>query len=479
MLQDPTNSALSGGTSILGWRTNPTYSLVAPTATLALVSAPSAGAVNVASSEAVVSVNGETDGDVVVTPYIVSAPPGGSGVFTPATATVNSASAIYDTFTFTPDTVGAYSIGMTNDSGLENPAAFGYSSESPYVPPDLSDKWVTDLHPKRPFGASQGTVPAGCLDHAGEANSFNIQSQYASDSTVQTYPAATLVAGVLDADSLTRNAYETVNILVDPDNALRDYYRLRVDKTASGWTASGTNHRRVRAQIAATGTARNTRAWGLDTWFVTAFRIPAAMKSILPQSGSSDWLVFADYHTTPSTDAATTWALEFRGGGPTTPENAQMFIRVHHATTPTAPYSSYDLPLILGGAADEVPADTWIYLMVNFRLWHGYPDPSSAPVATPTGDFYVRPYIAIGSGPVVAKPTHEGLWGIPYPAESVGWARPQYAVVTMYTNPSDFAGDLREAGHLGMQEYLVSDLPPGMTAQDILTAFKTSRELTP
>lgn len=495
MLQDPTNTIVGAASVAPGWRTNPTVPpVVVPTATLALLVAPTSGESGVASADYVVAVDGASDGDVIITPHIVS---GGTGTFTPTTATVNSVSAPYDTFTFTPDSVAEYVLGLTNDRGLGNPDPFGYSSQSPAPPPlDLSKSWVTDLHPLVPFGSSHDVIPAECADHAGEINTFNLLSEYASPSGIKTKKADTTSSdadGTLDADSWTRNAYETFRIIDDVDEGTtRKCFSLRIDKTASGWTTTGAAHRKVRAQINTTGSDRLTRDWGLDTWFVTAVRIPATMKSIPPQTGTFDWVVLAGHHTAEATAASETFRLDFRGGGPSAPENAELFLRVHHQPTPgtTAAYTQTDLPLIPGLSAAtaplEVPADTWIYLIVNHRMWHGY-TPATTDLAAdkiPTGEFYVRPYIAIADGPAVPKTPYNGLWGIPYPAGSVGWQRPHYPKLSVYTNPTDFSDNVRHADFLGMQEYLSSDNPdpvnyPVLSAQNILDAFKASRLIAP
>ena len=494
MLQDPTNTRTGADSAAPGWRTNPTVpSVVVPTATIALLVAPSSGEYQVASADYVVAVDGASDGDVIITPVIIS---GGTGTFTPATATVNSVSALYDTFTFTPDSVAEYVLGLTNDRGLSNPTNFGYSSQSP-APPllDLSESWIMDLHPLRPFAASQGVVPAGCAGHVGDVNNFNLLSEYgATDSGVQVFAAATAVTqadgDTLDSDSLTRNAYETIRIIDDVDEGtIRKCYSLRIDKTTSGWTP--TANQKIRAQINSAGNARNTRDWGLDTWWITAIRIPASMKSSPLPSGTYDWLVFAGHHTTVATVAQSTFRLDFRGGGPTAPENAQLFIEVNWQKTPSAStYTTVKLPLIAGMGSltqpQEVPEDTWIYIIVNHRMWHGY-TPATSDIPTdkiPTGNFYVHPYLAIGDGPAVPKTQHNGLWGAPYPAGSVGWDRPHYPEIAMYTRTAGFSDDIRQVDNLGMQEYLVSDNPdpvnyPTLSAQHILDAFKESRLVTP
>lgn len=489
MLQDPSNTTVGAG-SIAGWRTNPDTAgpIEVPTATLTLIAPPSAGEVDVASEPATVSADGNTLGDVVLTPTIVSAPPGGSGTFTPTALTINSADTPSDSFTFTPDTVGDYSIGITNNRGLANPDPFTYQSQNPYVAPDL-ECWICDLHPKRPMGASQGTVQAG--SHAGESNQFNVQTQVAGTNVAAANIATSgsTAAGTIDADSVTRNAYEWLQIIEDPDNAARDTYVFRLDKTATNWEAN--KGKPIRAQVSMSGNDRRLRPWGAPTWFCTAFRIPAAMKTIT----NPGFILLAEHHTTPPNDLGTGGdhvAIYFNPGG-AVPENSSLKV-----TTSTWNWTTYPAiggsegtktskPIFSGGSnvADQVPEDDWIFVALKYSLWHGYADPSSSPVSTPTGPFYVEPYVAVGDGDVVAKAQITGPWGYPYAANNAGWDYPVYPVLAVYTNPKNGSNwTTMEVMNLGMREWLVSDIEaanPGrtITAHDIIAAFKASRLVAP
>lgn len=498
MLQDPTNTAIGAGSSAPGWRTNTDEGapIIPPPAQLALIAPPSAGEVDVASDAATVAADGDTLGDVIVTPVIVSAPPGGSGTFSPTSLTINSVSTPSDGFSFTPDTVGDYSIGLTNDAGLTNPDPFTYQAQSPYVPPELENNWIVDLHPLRSFVDDQGEVPAGAADHVGESNAFNAQSQYTNNGVKDTLKSAPMGGAynsgglVLDADSLTRGGDETLQIITDPDNASRNAYVFHLDKTATEWLPNG-NSQPIRAQIPATGNPRRTRPWGARTWFCTAIRIPAFMKAVT----SPGFLMFAEHHTsTNSLDTGGDHMGVFFNPGGATPDNASLKITMSTWKSPNWPSTAgdgegpkYSKTLFAGGSnpADQVPEDEWIFIAIDYRLWHGFPDPSASPVATPTGSFYVKPYVAVADGPVVPKPVYTGTWGYPYAAESTGWQRPVYPVCNLYCNPNASSNWTEmEVMNLGMREWLVSDIEaenPGreVTAHDIIAAFRASRLVTP
>lgn len=497
MLQDPSNTAIGAHSVVPGWRTNPDAAapIVLPDATLTLISPPSAGEVDVASDVFTVAADGDTLGDVVITPTIVGAPIGGSGTFSPTALTINSDSTAFDEFTFTPDTVGDYQIGIANDRGLDNPSPVTYQAQSPYVAPELDNNWIVDLHPKRPFAASQGSVPAGSVDHAGQSNTFNAQTQVAGTSvaSIGLNSAGTTTAGTLDSDSLTRNAFEWIRIITDPDNASRDCYDLRLDATAANWAAN--KGKAIRSQFSASGNPRRIRPWGIRTWIAYGLRIPASMKALT----NTGFILFGSYHTSQNdlNTGGGHLSLSFNSGG-SNPDNASLHVLVNTWDAPnwaSAPGGSegpkYTLPLFSGGsnAANQVPEATWIYIVLETSLWHGYPDlHSDFETPTPSGPFYIRPYVAIAEGSLVPKKIYNGTWGYPYGGgANTGWDRPAYPINGLYTNPtngSNWAATGMQVLSLGMREWLDSDIVsenPGrtVTAHDILTAFKASRLVAP
>lgn len=500
MLQDRTNTAIGAGSSAPGWRTNTDEGapIIPPPAQLALIAPPSAGEVDEASDEATVAADGNTYGNIVITPVVVSAPPGGSGVFTPTSITLNSLTNPSDGFSFTPDTVGNYSIGITNNAGLTNPDPFTYQAQSPYVAPELENNWIVDLHPLRSYVDDVGEVPAGSVDHAGEKNAFNVQTQYAGSTVKSAGMGSAYNSGgiVMDADSMTRNGDATHEIIVDPDNPDRNCYVFHLDKTATGWLPNGQSQP-LRAQIPMTGDPRRTRPWGARTWLVTAVRIPAFMAGVT----SPGFICLFDWHTSQNDlgSGGDHAGIYFNPGG-SVPTNSSLRLTVNTWSSPNWPSTQGDgegpktnKTLFAGGSnvADQVPLDEWIFIALDYRLWHGFQDPNTLegsgrnPVPTPTGPFYIKPYVAVGdAGPIVPKPEYTGTWGYPY-GYTDGWDRPAYCKVELYCNPKAASNWTElEILNLGMREWLVSDIEaenPGreVTAHDIIAAFRASRLVTP
>lgn len=86
---------------------------------------PDTGLVGVASASFTVSVAGPVATAIVVTPGSSS----GGGTFAPTSVSLTAA-APSATFTYTPTTAGARTIGVTNDRGLANPAGIAYTATS-------------------------------------------------------------------------------------------------------------------------------------------------------------------------------------------------------------------------------------------------------------------------------------------------------------------------------------------------------------
>lgn len=350
---------------------------------------------------------------------------------------------------------------------------------------NLNTSWISDLNGQHDMVSSQGVVPAGCADHVGETNSFNVNTQYGGSSVVA-FSLGTAYSGpdgTLDADSLTRDGYETIRLIDDPDDPARKCYELNLDPTATGWTYND----KIRAQLAMSGASRRVRAWGTRTWFVTAFRVPASMKAQAVPAASRGWVVLASFHTTVDDyGGGGMLSIELVPGGES-PENASLICKLNSWDAPNWPSASGSgegpvttLDLFAGGSGDEVPEDQWIYIALDYSMWHGYADPSAIPVSTPSGPFYVRPHVAVGNSSSVAKTSYSGTWGYPYVAESVGWAEPMYPVVSLYTNPASTWTVPMQVMTLGMSEWLHSDIEetnPGrtITADDVIAAFRASR----
>jgi hypothetical protein len=94
-------------------------------ATAVTLSGPSSGLVGSASTNFTAGANGTITGTVVVTPNDSS----GGGTFSPTTVSISSGSPT-GTFTYTPGSGGAKSIGVTNDGSLTNPSAITYTASA-------------------------------------------------------------------------------------------------------------------------------------------------------------------------------------------------------------------------------------------------------------------------------------------------------------------------------------------------------------
>ena len=116
-----------------GGLTNPstiTYTASSSAATAVTISGPTAGTVSLASTNFTVGANGAIAGTVIVTP----SDGGGGGTFAPTTVSVN-AGAPTGTFTYTAASIGAKTIGVTNNGGLTNPGNITYTASAglPYT----------------------------------------------------------------------------------------------------------------------------------------------------------------------------------------------------------------------------------------------------------------------------------------------------------------------------------------------------------
>lgn len=94
-------------------------------ATAVTFTGPTSGDVNSASTNFTVGANGTITGTVVVTP----SSGGGGGTFSPTSVSISSG-APTATFTYTPTSIGAKTLSVTNNGGLSNPANITYTSNA-------------------------------------------------------------------------------------------------------------------------------------------------------------------------------------------------------------------------------------------------------------------------------------------------------------------------------------------------------------
>lgn len=94
-------------------------------ATAVTMSGPSSGTINVASTNFTIGANGSITGTVIVTP----SDGGAGGSFSPTTASISNGTPTA-TFTYTPTTLGARTISVTNNGSLSNPSNITYTSNA-------------------------------------------------------------------------------------------------------------------------------------------------------------------------------------------------------------------------------------------------------------------------------------------------------------------------------------------------------------
>lgn len=101
------------------------FSTNAASATAVTMSGPASGTVGVASTNFTVGANGAITGTVVVTPSDSA----GGGAFTPTSVSISSGTPT-GTFTYTPGSVGAKTISVTNNGSLTNPSNITYTASA-------------------------------------------------------------------------------------------------------------------------------------------------------------------------------------------------------------------------------------------------------------------------------------------------------------------------------------------------------------
>jgi hypothetical protein len=141
-------------------------------ATTYLLSGPTGGNVGVASTPFTVKLPPNTylASPVTITPTDVpgAAP---SGVFTPASVTLQPANSA--TFTYTPGSGGAKSISVSNNGGLADPAALTYTPVVAPISPDAITSAVLELWTSVSFeGYTDGQAIPSLNDHSGKSNNI-------------------------------------------------------------------------------------------------------------------------------------------------------------------------------------------------------------------------------------------------------------------------------------------------------------------
>lgn len=481
MFQDPTAIATPGGTGIAGWRVSGSGGSSSSPASALLVAGPTSGEAGAASEPFIVSANGSLLGSVTITPSAG----GGAGSFSPPSQVITSGQVAQ--FVFTPAAVGSYTVSFTNSAALANPAPLAYASVSPAPPPlDIENNWLIDVSPTRPWLAQQGSVPANCLlptNKAGQENKY--QLQYERADPVESWIKAEAKTQPTTDSTWVAHGSAWLSRVADPVVPTRMAFKHLVNKTAANWSSYPTE--RMRAQITGSGETRY-EPWGYEQWAVTAVLIPAAWSQIGPK-GANEWQVIFEWHDAPGgLTKNPPFAIEWISGVGNADANKFGFgVKRYSGNWPTERTAG----LVAQVVSAEIPAqvDAWTYFMFRFNPGCGFTCPVDGQIYGPVGEAnrtaFIKCYVAHGeSGVPQLVSDYQGFWGSPIdPSKPIEQKRDRSGKFHngIYTK-TDFnraaATDDRIMHSLGWTVWRATDIPAGVSAAQMLAAFKALRGLT-
>lgn len=486
MFQDPTVIAISGGTGIAGWSVSGESGPSSVTATALLVAGPTTGEAGVASEPFVVSANGSLPGSVAITPHVS----GGTGNFSPSSQTITTGQVAQ--FTFTPNAAADYTITFTNNAALTNPDSSSYASVSPAPPPiDVSTHWLIDLNPSRAFNASQGSVPANTLlptDKHGRAQSLRSLVQLCSDPALTVYDWSNAMT---DATTLVVNGGTVISRVADPNGSGKTVYKRWLNKTTVNWPAYPANRMRTDSN---SGNSVQYEPFGGRHWIVHALYLPAAWHNLLPFNGNTEYALFFDWHDEGgSLIGGTPASIEWSSGNGN-PANSAFMLRVRSYNNPQWPEVQSKGPYKL--VVDyKFPAmtDDWVYFIWDICAGVGVADyPNFQPgnwgapsyLYGPVGadrTAYIKLYAAYGeTGVAQLIYNYQGFWNGPYATNATAAIKARgcgYAQDKMYmkTTFNAASGDDRIMYSRGYVQWRADDVPAGVSAAQMLAAFKALR----
>lgn len=487
MFQDPTAVAVPGGSAISGWRIGGGTAPSSP-ATALLATGPTTGHWQEASGKFVVTANGPLAGAVTITPHHG----GGSGSWSPASATITSGQQAE--FAFTPSSIGDITITFTNSAGLANPAPLTYASVDSAPPAlDLTNRWLVDANPKRQWGTAYDSIPAlGPPTKRGNPNKVRASEELSTDAGVTSIDLDSPPAGGVAAAAVTFHGYEALRRIVDPIVAGRVCYHIRTNKTAFAWDVA---QARFRSELSSTGSDRY-EPWDTEEWVVCGIALPAYWQ----QLNNDGWAIMFQWHDSENGMTGNPpIALSWSGGNGSQANNSWgIVIRNYNVPgwptdhpTKTSRTTNYNIP----GPATM----TWHYFIFRYRMGCGYRDETGAQVYGPCGSTFatrqtgrtafVTIYHAIGeAGVPYVVGDYRDFWGSPMnpvanpPLTAAQKQESGYWKCGLYTDPKftpAAAGDDRDLYHLGWRQYRHADLPANVSHLDILADFKASRVGTP
>lgn len=204
------------------------------------LSGPSSGIVNATSAVFTVSANGPVGGNIVVTPNAAS----DGGSFAPNAVTLTAAAPIA-TFTYTPMTVGAKAISVTNNQGLTNPASVPYMVTASFTNPTFTN--VSFGRGRDETSETSVAIPAVTLT-ANRLALLSIVSVKVPDPVIPTVAGWTLVhsyvAVSLQRVSIFRRMSGTTSTqpyTISFGGQPHLFTRWSIDESSSNINMSGTN----------------------------------------------------------------------------------------------------------------------------------------------------------------------------------------------------------------------------------------------
>lgn len=227
---------------------------------------------------------------------------------------------------------------------------------------------------------------------SGNPHTGSVVSEYNDGTTVN--------FRLVDPDALM-NGSLLVSKVTDPGDAASHAWSLRIDRTAH---VSATTLK-YRTELASAN-SWNQQPRGTPQWLVFAARIPESWRTLATDDLSIIWQLHGGGNDSdvPGGEKNPPMSGRFIGGGPGTPQNSRLNIRMDAQMR----FDPVDPLLTLNEHVDhrvnvdimDVPADTWIYMAVNMLEAVG-----------PEGPGFFKVWVAYDGGPLEQVANYEGPTG--------------------------------------------------------------------
>lgn len=511
MLIDPTCTRIASG----GWRTN-SKDAVPESATRLLVAGPSHGENLAASESFVATADGALSAPVLVSLGVT----GGTATRNPASATLAPGGSV--SFSITPTSLGDLTLTFSAPGLLSASAV--YTSESPEVLKDLTDKWFINADPNNPWEASQGVVPAGVIAHpglippleskAGLANIIRLSATLADTVSViqrdvhktyddppeNRYP---LTPTEFRCDALSTSSvpstYPLQRRIADPDMPGKWLYETMGDKTKLGFHA---NSVKWRGLVQTTGTTR-FNPWGTEEWFISSLWLHPEWV----QAARGPYYNVCEYHDASgglTGGAALETYIQPGGGDP----NALAFetkVKVYKTDKwPQSQEAGYKTNHVLVRTpSGGIPTEEHFFLIYRYVTGCGLPDypgynPNANPPQNPNNygpdwsvygpldpdDVFIEFYFARWDGDPELLFRWDGFWGSPHVTTQTAAEKQQagyWASAGVYTSMkfNGVVGNLFGIRSRGFTQFRARDVPDAegpISVLDVIAAFKALRD---